>query len=112
MLRQTNGRYVCVAEEKQRYDLGKVKQTLMGAVGLDTDKKGSAAAFFRSGYKVKLTHKLAWRFVCILCKVSAVLCNVNDCARCLRDCLLFAREQHCQEYTFAPAQTKDILLVA
>ena len=56
MLRQDNGRYVCVAEDKKRYDLGKVKQTLMGAVGLDTDKQGSAAAFFRSGYKVNWQH--------------------------------------------------------
>ena len=53
MLRQDNGRYVCVAEDKKRYNLGNVKQALMGAVGLDTDKKGSAAAFLRSGYKVQ-----------------------------------------------------------
>ncbi len=52
MLRQDNGRYVCVAEDKQRYPLGVVKQTLMQAMGLDTDKKGSALAFFRTGYKV------------------------------------------------------------
>ncbi|DBA94753.1 TPA: hypothetical protein ACH3X1_002301 [Trebouxia sp. C0004] len=51
MLRQDNGRYVCVAEDKQRYPLGVVKQTLMQAMGLDTDKKGSALAFFRTGYK-------------------------------------------------------------
>lgn len=52
MLRQDNGRYVCVAEDKKRHPLGVVKQTLMEAVGLDTDKKGSRMAFFRSGYKV------------------------------------------------------------
>ncbi len=52
MLRQDNGRYVCVAEDKQRYPLGVVKQTLMQAMGLDTDKKGSALAFFRTGYRV------------------------------------------------------------
>lgn len=54
MLRQDNGRYVCVAEDKQRYPLGVVKQTLMHAMGLDTDKKGSAMAFFRTGYKVSI----------------------------------------------------------
>lgn len=52
MLRQDNGRYVCVAEDKKRHPLGVVKQTLMEAVGLDTDKKGSRMAFFRSGYRV------------------------------------------------------------
>lgn len=52
MLRQDNGRYVCVAENKKRQALGVVKQTLMEAVGLDTDKKGSRMAFFRTGYKV------------------------------------------------------------
>lgn len=52
MLRQDNGRYVCVAEDKKRQSLGVVKQTLMEAVGLDTDKKGSRMAFFRTGYKV------------------------------------------------------------
>lgn len=52
MLRQDNGRYVCVAEDKQRHPLGVVKQTLMQAMGLDTDKKGSPMAFFRTGYKV------------------------------------------------------------
>ena len=52
MLRQDNGRYVCVAEDKTRQPLGVVKQTLMEAVGLDTDKKGSRMAFFRTGYKV------------------------------------------------------------
>ena len=52
MLRQENGRYVCVAEDKKRQPLGVVKQTLMEAVGLDTDKKGSRMAFFRTGYKV------------------------------------------------------------
>lgn len=54
MLKQDTGRYVCVAEDRQRYPLGVVKQTLMHAIGLDTDKKGSAMAFFRSGYKVSL----------------------------------------------------------
>lgn len=53
MLRQDSGRYVCIAEDKQRYPLGVFKQTLMRAVGLDTDKKGSAMAFFRTGYKVR-----------------------------------------------------------
>ncbi|KAL3160873.1 hypothetical protein ABBQ38_009267 [Trebouxia sp. C0009 RCD-2024] len=51
MLRQDNGRYVCVAEDKQRHPLGVVKQTLMQAMGLDTDKKGSPMAFFRTGYR-------------------------------------------------------------
>ena len=53
MLRQDSGRYVCIAEDKQRYPLGVFKQTLMHAVGLDTDKKGSAMSFFRTGYKVR-----------------------------------------------------------
>lgn len=66
MLRQDNGRYVCVAEDKQRYNLGVVKQTLMHAMGLDTDKKGSAMAFFRTGYKVLQTSELH-AFVRVLC---------------------------------------------
>ena len=52
MLRQENGRYVCVAEDKQRYPLGAVKEELLKSIGLDTDKKGSAMAFLRTGYKV------------------------------------------------------------
>lgn len=51
MLRQDSGRYVCIAEGKERYPLGVFKKTLMNAVGLDTDKQGSALAFFRTGYK-------------------------------------------------------------
>lgn len=74
MLRQDNGRYVCVAEDKQRYNLGVVKQTLMHAMGLDTDKKGSAMAFFRTGYKVLQTSELrafVYRATCIC--IRAVL---------------------------------------
>ena len=65
MLRQDTGRYVCIAEDKQRYPLGVFKQTLMQAVGLDTDKKGSAMAFFRTGYKVRLqaSSPSFWTFV-------------------------------------------------
>lgn len=59
MLRQDSGRYVCIAEGKERYPLGVFKKTLMNAVGLDTDKQGSALAFFRTGYKVTLHQCLA-----------------------------------------------------
>ena len=79
MLRQDNGRYVCVAEDKQRYPLGVVKQTLMHAMGLDTDKKGSAMAFFRTGYKVcsRLWSTVRFMLSCLVnmwCPVQLVSC--------------------------------------
>jgi len=54
MLKQQDlaGNYVCVAEDKQRYNLGAFKEELMIAMGLNTEEEGSAMAFFRRGYKV------------------------------------------------------------
>lgn len=46
------GNYVCVAEDRQRYNLGAFKEELMMAMGLNTEEEGSAMAFFRRGYKV------------------------------------------------------------
>ncbi|GAB4822300.1 hypothetical protein N2152v2_009346 [Parachlorella kessleri] len=51
MLRQDNGVYACVAEDRQRYTLGGFKEELMRAMGLDTEPEGSAMAFLRRGYK-------------------------------------------------------------
>lgn len=54
MLRQQDGtgNYVCVAEDRQRYNLGDFKEELMISMGLNTEEEGSAMAFFRRGYKV------------------------------------------------------------
>lgn len=51
MLRQDNGEYACVAEDRVRYNLGEVKEELMAAMGLNTEAEGSAMAFLRRGYK-------------------------------------------------------------
>ena len=52
MFKQQNGVYACVAERPHRYNLGQFKEELMSALGLNTEAEGSAAQFFRRGYKV------------------------------------------------------------
>ena len=52
MFKQQNGVYACVAERVHRYNLGEFKEELMAALGLNTEAEGSAAQFFRRGYKV------------------------------------------------------------
>ena len=52
MFKQQNGVYACVAERPHRYNLGEFKEELMAALGLNTEAEGSAAQFFRRGYKV------------------------------------------------------------
>ena len=52
MLREDSGQYVCVAESRLRYNLGDFKEELKGAMGLNTEEKGSTLEFLRRGYKV------------------------------------------------------------
>eukprot|EP00803_Ostreobium_quekettii_P000530 evm.model.scf_1159.4 EVM.evm.TU.scf_1159.4 scf_1159:31393-34943(-) len=51
MLKQDDGTYACIAEEKGRYNLGEAKEELMAAMGLNTEAPGSTMAFLRRGYK-------------------------------------------------------------
>lgn len=51
LLKQDNGEYACIAEDKLRYNLGEVKEELMAAMGLNTEEAGSTMAFLRRGYK-------------------------------------------------------------
>jgi len=53
MLRQQDGTgtYVCVSEDRQRFNLGNFKEELMIAMGLNTEEEGSPMAFFRRGYR-------------------------------------------------------------
>ncbi|KAK9826777.1 hypothetical protein WJX81_008050 [Elliptochloris bilobata] len=51
MLRQDSGEYACIAERRERYNLGEAKEEMMLAMGLNTEEEGSAMAFLRRGYK-------------------------------------------------------------
>lgn len=51
LLKQDNGDYACIAEDRVRYNLGDVKEELMAAMGLNTEEAGSTMAFLRRGYK-------------------------------------------------------------
>ena len=99
MLRQDNGRYVCVAEDKQRYNLGVVKQTLMRAMGLDTDKKGSAIAFFRTGYKV-----------CNGLDTNASCCNANADGNACTSIHLHGCSYKCRQLHFRQLHTGSVSL--
>lgn len=52
MFKQDSGVYACVAERKERYNLGEFKDELQEQLGLNTDEKGSLPEFLRRGYKV------------------------------------------------------------
>ena len=51
LLKQDDGRYICVAEDRVRYTLFDAKEELMSSMGLDTEEEGSAMEFLRRGYK-------------------------------------------------------------
>lgn len=51
MLKQDDGLYVCISEDRVRYTLFDTKEELMKAMGLDTEDEGSAMRFLRRGYK-------------------------------------------------------------
>lgn len=51
MLKQDNGDYCCIAEDRKRYNLGDVKEQMLAAMGLNTEEQGSAMQFLRRGYK-------------------------------------------------------------
>eukprot|EP01026_Neomeris_dumetosa_P077434 TRINITY_DN83570_c0_g1_i1.p2 TRINITY_DN83570_c0_g1~~TRINITY_DN83570_c0_g1_i1.p2 ORF type:complete len:254 (-),score=48.91 TRINITY_DN83570_c0_g1_i1:199-855(-) len=51
MLQQSNGEYGCVAERKDRYNLGEFKEELANVMGLNVEEEGSTMAFLRRGYK-------------------------------------------------------------
>lgn len=51
MLRQDDGSYACIAEDKMRFTLFDVKEELLEAAGLNTEEKGSTMEFLRKGYK-------------------------------------------------------------
>lgn len=53
MLRQDNGVYACIAEDRARYTLFQVKMEMQSAMGLDVEEEGSTMAFLRQGYKVR-----------------------------------------------------------
>ena len=60
MLREPSGRLASVAERQERFDLGELKEELGIAMGLNTEAPGSALAFLRRGYKVKLPMQAGW----------------------------------------------------
>eukprot|EP01023_Acetabularia_acetabulum_P038504 TRINITY_DN3692_c0_g1_i4.p2 TRINITY_DN3692_c0_g1~~TRINITY_DN3692_c0_g1_i4.p2 ORF type:complete len:371 (-),score=75.62 TRINITY_DN3692_c0_g1_i4:36-1094(-) len=51
MIQQSSGEYGCVAERKQRYNLGEFKEELAEVMGLNIEEEGSTLAFLRRGYK-------------------------------------------------------------
>ncbi|GFH19530.1 DUF1995 domain-containing protein, partial [Haematococcus lacustris] len=51
MLKQDNGEYACIAEDRTRYNLGELKEELQAAMGLNTEEEGSALQFLRRGAK-------------------------------------------------------------
>ena len=52
MFKQDSGVYACVAERKERYNLGEFKEELQEQLGLNTEEKGSLPEFLRRGYRV------------------------------------------------------------
>lgn len=54
MFKQDSGVYACVAERKERYNLGEFKEELQEQLGLNTEEKGSLPEFLRRGYRVRL----------------------------------------------------------
>ncbi len=40
MLKQDNGEYACIAERRERYNLGDVKEEMQAAMGLNTEVCG------------------------------------------------------------------------
>lgn len=56
MFKQESGVYACVAERKERYNLGEFKDELQEQLGLNTDEKGSLPDFLRRGYRVTSSH--------------------------------------------------------
>lgn len=53
MFKQDSGVYACVAERRERYNLGEFKDELQEQLGLNTDEKGSLQEFLRRGYRVR-----------------------------------------------------------
>ncbi|GAX79735.1 hypothetical protein CEUSTIGMA_g7176.t1 [Chlamydomonas eustigma] len=51
MLKQDNGEYACIAEDRMRYNLGDVKEEMQAAMGLNTEAEGSTMQFLRRGNK-------------------------------------------------------------
>ncbi|EFJ35300.1 hypothetical protein SELMODRAFT_166238 [Selaginella moellendorffii] len=68
MIKQANGVYACVAENRQRFTLGQAKEELLRSLGLQ-EKEGSNLEFLRRGYKTStwweddaaLEKSSAWR---------------------------------------------------
>ncbi|KAJ9508403.1 hypothetical protein QJQ45_011925 [Haematococcus lacustris] len=53
MLKQDNGEYACIAEDRTRYNLGELKEELQAAMGLNTEEEGSALQVGRYSVKAK-----------------------------------------------------------
>lgn len=56
MYKQDNGVYACVAERKERYNLGEFKEELKEQLGLNTNEQGSIPEFLGRGFRVSHCH--------------------------------------------------------
>lgn len=61
MLRESDGQLVSVADRRERFVLGELKEELGMAIGLNTEAPGSTAFFLRRGFRVRT----AVHLVCI-----------------------------------------------
>ena len=71
MYKQENGVYACVAERKERYNLGEFKEELKEQLGLNTDDQGAFPEFLGRGFRVR--NHLTSPVVCYLRRQALLL---------------------------------------